>query len=116
MRPLEQPPELTGLSLVASRADFTFHLSENLLYFQGHFPKTPILPGVVQIHWAILWAQRLLDAGEKFSGMSQVKFHRPAKPGDQLSVSLDWNREKSLLSYRYSHVESAVSSGRIWLA
>ena len=108
-------PEISGLHIVGSQAEFTICLPENLLYFQGHFPEEPILPGVVQIHWAMLLGQRLLNSSKKFIGMSQIKFHMPAKPGDELDVFLDWNLEKSLLCFRYSLAKKVVSSGRIRL-
>ena len=115
MRSPSKVPEISELNIVGNQAEFTISLPQNLLYFQGHFPKEPILPGVVQIHWAMLWGKRLLDSSKKFIGMSQIKFHMPAKPGDELDVLLDWNPEKSLLCFRYSLSKNVVSSGRIRL-
>jgi len=28
-------------------------IPQDLDYFNGHFPQTPILAGVVQLHWAV---------------------------------------------------------------
>lgn len=108
-------PEITGLNITDSRAEFITALPDELLYFKGHFPQEPILPGVVQIHWAILWGQRHFGINKKFIGMKQVKFHLPARPGDELNVLLEWDSERSLLSFRYSLAGKVVSSGRIGL-
>ena len=36
-----------------------FILPQNLFYFKGHFQGRPVLPGFVQISWAIHYAQEL---------------------------------------------------------
>jgi 3-hydroxyacyl-[acyl-carrier-protein] dehydratase len=54
--------------------------------FAGHFPGTPILPGVVLLdivlHAVSIGTGILLDACE----ISTVKFLSPASPGDQLVI------------------------------
>ncbi len=110
---LERLPAATDLNVSSHRADFTICLEDDLPYFQGHFPYTAILPGVAQIHWAMKWGRQYLDIKKNFVGMEQVKFHMPVKPGDHLCVSLDWDIEKSLLSFRYTLAKHVVSSGRI---
>jgi 3-hydroxymyristoyl/3-hydroxydecanoyl-(acyl carrier protein) dehydratase len=108
-------PEIHKLVVEGNKASFVVHLSEDLFYFQGHFPDMEILPGVVQIHWAVTWGRQFLDAGEHFSCMDQVKFHKPVMPGDTLTVSLEWSEETALLAFRYSLGDMVVSSGRVGL-
>jgi 3-hydroxymyristoyl/3-hydroxydecanoyl-(acyl carrier protein) dehydratase len=110
---LEEIPEVTALSIDRGHAEFMVLLHGGLLFFKGHFPNEPILPGVAQIHWAMQWGRRYLDIERDFVGLEQIKFHMPAKPGDQLYVALDWDAEKSLLSFRYTLAKRVVSSGRI---
>ncbi len=62
-------------------------------FFQGHFPKSPIMPGVLIIE-AMAQAGGVLafDSLPKekqgalvyFMGMDKVKFRKPVTPGDQL--------------------------------
>lgn len=108
-------PEISKLVITENKAEFVAHLAEDLLYFQGHFPDTAILPGVAQVHWAVLWGRELLGADGAFAGMDQVKFHMPAKPGDDLNILLEWSSEKSRLSFKYSLAGQVVSSGRVRL-
>lgn len=108
-------PQITNIRISGNTAEFDLSLSVDLLYFQGHFAYAGILPGVVQIHWAVLWGQDLLGVSGQFRGMDHVKFHRPAKPGDTLAVNLTWVPERAHLSFRYSLAGNIVSSGHIRL-
>lgn len=65
----------------------------NELFFQGHFPGKPIMPGVLLLEaMAQVGGVALLEPVENrgkiavFAGMDKVKFRRPVKPGDQLRM------------------------------
>ena len=49
-------PEIISQSIAPARAEFEIAVPDDLFFLQGHFPQQPILPGVVQIHWAIMLA------------------------------------------------------------
>jgi 3-hydroxyacyl-[acyl-carrier-protein] dehydratase len=66
-------------------------------FFQGHFPGTPIMPGVLIIE-AMAQAGGVLayeSVPEKmqgsliyFMGIDKVKFRKPVVPGDQLIINV----------------------------
>jgi acyl-coenzyme A synthetase/AMP-(fatty) acid ligase/3-hydroxymyristoyl/3-hydroxydecanoyl-(acyl carrier protein) dehydratase len=85
----------------------------DLAHFPGHFPGTPILPGVVQIDWAINLAKRLMDLPPRFAGMEVLKFQQLVRPGDRLSLTLRFDPERSKLHFAYRNGDAACSSGRI---
>jgi beta-hydroxyacyl-ACP dehydratase FabZ len=60
-------------------------------FFQGHYPRQPIMPGVLIIEalaqlGGILLAQKLEHTGKvaMLLSLDKVKFRRPVVPGDQL--------------------------------
>lgn len=87
----------------------------DLAHFSGHFAATPVLPGVVQIDWALSLARELLVLPPRFVGMEVLKFQQLARPGDQLSLSLRFDAGRSKLYFAYRAATGACSSGRILL-
>jgi UDP-3-O-[3-hydroxymyristoyl] N-acetylglucosamine deacetylase/3-hydroxyacyl-[acyl-carrier-protein] dehydratase len=66
-------------------------------FFQGHFPGHPIMPGVLIVE-AMAQVGGMLMLGSVpepasqvvyFTGLDNVKFRKPVKPGDQLRFELD---------------------------
>ena len=90
-------------------------LSADLFWFKGHFPTSPILPGVTQVNWVMIYADELLGLNQAFSGMEVVKFQRPLLPDEVVSLQIDWLKEKHRLVFRYSVAGSVASSGKITL-
>lgn len=87
----------------------------DLAHFPGHFPGTPILPGVVQVDWAMNLSQHLMDLPPRFAGMEVLKFQQLVRPGDRISLTLRFDPERSKLHFAYRNGEAACSSGRILL-
>ncbi|PAU60258.1 AMP-binding protein [Pseudomonas sp. PIC25] len=88
----------------------------DLAHFTGHFPRTPVLPGVVQIDWALHLAAERLALPPRFAGMEVLKFQQLARPGDRLQLTLRFDAERGKLHFAYRNGEAPCSSGRILLA
>jgi UDP-3-O-[3-hydroxymyristoyl] N-acetylglucosamine deacetylase/3-hydroxyacyl-[acyl-carrier-protein] dehydratase len=74
-------------------------------FFQGHFPGTPVMPGVLLLEaMAQTGAVMLMDAEQSsgripyFMSMDKVKFRRPVYPGDQLRIEIEVLRIRSRMS------------------
>ncbi len=52
--------------------------------FAGHFPGNPIVPGVVVLDQALLFAQAHLGHSDRPWQVTQAKFLSPCGPGDSL--------------------------------
>lgn len=93
----------------------TLHLTlqPELFWFKGHFPEQSILPGVTQIHWAIHYGTEIFPISPVFSAIDVVKFQRPLFPGEEITLTLSWDKTKSRLNFQYCCGEAVASSGRI---
>ncbi len=74
-----------------------------------------MLPGVVQIDWAVLLADQYLETGMVAAQNFQVKFTRMVMPEAKLSLTLHCDRKKRMLRFDYRCGADAMSSGRIAL-
>ena len=105
---LEQTPTRDGLLL-------RLRLDPDLPWFHGHFPGVPLLPGVTQVHWAMHYGRLLPGANGAFGGMSQLKFQRPLRPGQECELHLSWLADKGQLLFGYKIAGEHASSGRVTL-
>ena len=87
----------------------------DLAYFSGHFPTAPVLPGVVQVDWALSLGRQLLDLPPRFIGMEVLKFQQLIRPGDEVQLHLRFDRERGKLYFAYRNDTATCSSGRIVL-
>jgi 3-hydroxymyristoyl/3-hydroxydecanoyl-(acyl carrier protein) dehydratase len=92
---------------------FVIKVPEDLFYLQGHFPQQPILPGVIQIHWAMQLAASWLGVTPVFSGIEALKFHRVIRPLTPLKLTLKQAEETGKLHFSYLSDLGMHSQGRI---
>lgn len=73
-------------------------------FFQGHFPDTPIMPGVLIVEamgqaGGVLVIQSLPEEKKGkliyFMGFDNVRFRKPVIPGDQLVLELEMLKARS---------------------
>jgi len=74
-------------------------------FFNGHFPRRPVMPGVLMLEAlaqaAALLAFETLGAAPDentvyyFAGIDGARFKRPVEPGDQLTLDVELDRMKS---------------------
>jgi 3-hydroxyacyl-[acyl-carrier-protein] dehydratase len=79
------------------------NVSMNEPFFQGHFPGTPIMPGVLILEAmaqtsGVLAIASMEKSGENalmyFMGLDQVKFRKMVVPGDQLIMELEVMKQR----------------------
>lgn len=115
MAPRPKAPEV--LSQVEIEGEWSLQLSvpPDLAYFSGHFPKAPVLPGVVQVEWALNLGRQLLNLSGPFAGMEVLKFQQLVRPGDEIQLHLRFDPERSKVYFAYRNDTATCSSGRILL-
>lgn len=83
------------------QALLSLRLEPQLLYFQGHFPKRALLPGVAQLDLALALADAVFKVGRDPGSIQQLKFSRPLFPGDTLALALRYEQASGRLWFNY---------------
>ena len=109
------PTVLNTTSTASGQIHLQLHVPEDLLFFDGHFDKVPILPGVVQVHWAEHYARQNFSLTEDFLRLEVIKFKQIINPGHQISLALSYEPTKGKISFVYSSATGEHASGHIVL-
>lgn len=106
-------PMTTDLNfrLVARTADagtWAVKIPADLLYFEGHFPGSPILPAIAQLVALVLDRTHALwpELGQP-RRVARLKFTQAIAPGDEIEVRLERTGEE----VRFTLVRSTLAGG-----
>lgn len=118
--PLPRLPELIAKTRDGEALLLDLYVPANLYYFDGHFPGRPVLPGVVQTHWAVHYGREFFGELGEFAGLEVVKFQQIITANQQLRLRLEHQPGKGKLYFGYTSVrgdvEVAHASGRVVFA
>lgn len=113
-----KPVELQRSHPDAGKLSLRLAVPATSSWFAGHFPVQPLLPGVAQLDWVMAFGAQLAP-GMRFHSIENVKFQRPIVPESQLELNLQWDAERSILSFSYTLLSEQgdvpASSGKIKL-
>lgn len=90
----------------------SLHVPEDLLYFSGHFPRWPVLPGIVQLHWAVEIASEAFALAAAPVGV-QVKYRNVIRPGARLELELRFDAARRRLGFAYREGDRPCASGQV---
>jgi 3-hydroxymyristoyl/3-hydroxydecanoyl-(acyl carrier protein) dehydratase len=109
-------PEIVGITRLEDRVELNLRIPGALLYFRGHFPTFAILPGIVQLDWAIHYGRQHYALGAVAAATIKVKFRKPIRPNHCVTLSLKHVCARASLEFKYTDAEGACSSGLIGFA
>lgn len=77
------------------------NLTANEMFFSGHFPNNPIMPGVLQIEALAQTAAPIILTTEQyrgklalFAGVDNVRFKNIVRPGDRFDMEVELTKVK----------------------
>lgn len=108
-------PTIVGEQCDGDGCTLQLAVPADLDYFPGHFPGAPVLPGVVQVAWALQLAAPRLGTSPRCREMEALKFQRLLQPGDRVTLTLRHDRARGKLHFAYREGDIAYSSGRLVL-
>lgn len=108
-------PTVIAQRTTAEGVELEFVVSPALPWFAGHFPGFPILPGVVQIDWALDFARIHLGLEIAIARRYRIKFKSAIFPDDRLTLVLSHQAEKRQLAFAYRRGTAVCASGQVTL-
>lgn len=93
--------------------DCRLRIPYDMAIFRGHFPTAPIVPGVMQVGWAVELARAHGLASGPLTGIGATKFRRVLRPGMYLDARLERDARLGQVHFRYTCGETMVSTGRL---
>lgn len=106
-------PEVVATRGDAQHSELELIVTADNPWFNGHFPGQPILPGVVQIGWAVHFAGTACAMHADVYALEQIKFRRPILPGARLTLRLTPIADQRKLKFEYRDAEHIYSSGTL---
>ena len=101
----------TVMRVAPDSAEIRIEFTPDMIWFEGHFPEQPVLPGIAQVHMATLWAERVWNWKSTFGNLSQLKFRRVMQPGDIALLHLVRFPERQRLKFAYRLNDVVASEG-----
>ena len=91
----------------------TLDVTRDIAYFDGHFSDYPVLPGVVQVDWAIAYGRERLGVTGRFVRLEAIKFFRILPAGTKTELALRYDPAAAKLYFEFSSALGRHASGRV---
>ena len=106
-------PQIISCRYQHETVELQLRIQPDLVYFVGHFPDQPILPGVTQLAWAEQFGKIFFDIKQPFLRMEVVKFKKVIQPNSLITMTLNWKADTEKLYFELVSIDDTHSSGRI---
>lgn len=106
-------PELVRVEQSGDCVELTLYISGGLDCFRGHFDAAPIVPGVVQLQWAIDYCSHYLYplSPLDIERVEALKFQQVIPPDTTVDLKLELTEGR--LQFAITSNEVRHSSGRV---
>lgn len=104
-------PEILDERRDGDRVVLELYVPAELAYFEGHFPGLPVLPGIVQVDWAVKLARGRVEPAGAFRSADNLRFQAIVPPGVPLTLTLELKDGGTRLAFAYASRGRKCSSG-----
>lgn len=108
-------PRILSLTGDESHALLTLDVPAELIWFRGHFPDQPVLPGVIQLHWAALVASACFDLATTPREVKRLKFKSVVSPPTTLTLAVSLSNDDEV-QFGFEDASAKYSEGRLVFA
>jgi 3-hydroxymyristoyl/3-hydroxydecanoyl-(acyl carrier protein) dehydratase len=113
---IEDRPEFLERVRSDDALEWQCRVPHELACLAGHFPGLPLVPGVLQIDWAMGLAGELVGRGDvEAAEIGLVKFLEVLRPGEIFRIRVELEAD-GWIRFRLWNTESEFAAGRIRLA
>ena len=105
-------PELLTWNAVGDSLSAELSFPPEGVWFAGHFPGFPVLPGVAQLFFVRKFARRAFDVFPDAGSYRRVKFRRLVRPGERATLEVRRNGPCAVRAAA-SADQKGASSGRL---
>ncbi|AOE50977.1 ApeI family dehydratase [Kangiella sediminilitoris] len=114
------PPVINQQVNTDKSCTFSLMITPELDAFEGHFDNFPIVPGVVQIQWALHFFSHYMAQSNsshrwQVDRLSAIKFQQVITPELSVNLELHFDEQKQLLQFKITSSEHQHSSGKLLL-
>lgn len=103
-----QEPKIINLNLSENKVENIVEVELDLVfpkeakYFQGHFPEVAILPGVLQVHFAVHFSKKYFTLMSNVLHIKKLRFARIICAEEDVKLRMKFFKERQKLFFQYS--------------
>lgn len=87
----------------------------DLVFFAGHFADFPLVPGVIELQWAVDQTEHFFGKVVNIVRVDNLKFQKFLRPNDEMELSLNWDDAKSRMKFQLKTEGEMCGSGLLVL-
>lgn len=110
--PADSPTVLSVLEQGSRSRKLLLEVDSALGWFSGHFPGHPVLPGIVQVHWAVRFSWSYLGFEDVPVEIHRLKFKKIVQPTEILELCIS-KCEDTVVAFEYTCAGQPCSEGRL---
>lgn len=108
-------PALIEVRELPGQVELCLEVTADLKWFAGHFPGEPVLPGIIQTHWAAQFARAAFDFAGQPQRIKRLKFKQVVVPPQILVLALH-QASATEVQFGFSSNAGQHSEGRLVFA